>query len=96
MQITIVVTPKSDKQRLDWSLEFIDPRHLEDTYVSTLMSDISDTDTRFMQAPLREEYLRNRFRSYMNNLQLFKPDDTPFEPLVQFKENHVFFSNHPD
>lgn len=89
LQIIIIVSPKSDKQLLDWSLQFINPRQLENIYVATLMSDVSDADIRLMQPPPREEYLRNRFRSYMNHLQLFKADDSKFGLLIQLKDNVV-------
>lgn len=89
LQIAIIVTPKSEKQSLDWSLQFINPRQLENIYVATLMSDVSDADIRLMQPPPREEYLRNRFRSYMNNMQLFNTDDSKFGLLVQLKDHVV-------
>jgi hypothetical protein len=89
LQIVIIVAPKSDKQLLDWSLQFINPRQLENIYVATLMSDVSDADIRLMQPPPREEYLRNRFRSYMNHLQLFKADESKFGLIVQLKDNIV-------
>jgi hypothetical protein len=89
LQIVIIVSPKSEKQILDWSLQFINPRQLENIYVASLMSDVSDADIRLMQPPPREEYLRNRFRSYMNHLQLFKADDSKFNLLVQLKDRTV-------
>lgn len=89
LQIVIIIAPKSDQQMLDWSLQFINPRQLENTYVATLMSDVSDIDIRLMQPPPREEYLRNRFRSYMNRLQLFKADDSKFGLLIELKKNVV-------
>ena len=89
MQIVVIVAPKSDKQLLDWSIQFINPRHLENIYVASLMSDVSDADIRLMHPPLREEYLRNRFRSYMNNLQLFKADESKFELIARLKEHVV-------
>lgn len=95
LQIVIIVSPKSDKKFLDWSLQFINPRQLENTYVSTLMSDVSDADIRLMQPPPREEYLRNRFRSYMNNLQLFKADDNKFGLAIQLKGKVVYVEESP-
>jgi|SRR5579862_29120 len=87
--IAIIVTPKSEKQLLDWSLQIINARQLENIYVATLMSDVSDADIRLMQPPPREEYLRNRFRSYMNNMQLFNADDSKFGLLIQLKDHVV-------
>lgn len=89
MQIVIIVSPKSERSLLDWSIEFINPRQLENQYVSALMSDVSDEEVRLLQPSLREEYLRNRFRSYMNRFQLFKNDDTKLDLAIFLKENVV-------
>ncbi len=89
MQIVVIVAPKSERSLLEWSIEFINPRQLEDLYVSALMSDVSDDEVRLLQPAMRQEYLRNRFRSYMNRLQLFKGDDTKLELAVFLKDNKV-------
>lgn len=89
IEIVIIVAPKSERKLLDWSFQFVNPRLLEDRYVATLMSDVSDRDIRLLQPPLREEYLRNRFRSYMNRFQLFRSDDSKFELTVSLKDLQV-------
>jgi len=89
MQIVIIVAPETERSLLDWSIEFINPRLLEDCYVSSLMSDISDEDMRLLQPSLREEYLRNRFRSYMNRFQLFKADDSKFQLNIQLQDGNI-------
>lgn len=76
IQISITVDPSNDNKYLNWSVEFINPRLLEDRYVSLMMSDSSEEELRDLQPLVREEYLRNNFRSYMNRFQLFKADDT--------------------
>ncbi|MBS0651961.1 MAG: hypothetical protein JSR39_00370 [Verrucomicrobia bacterium] len=89
MQIVIIVSSKAERSLLEWSIEFINPRQLEDQYVSALMSDVSDDEVRLLQPAMREEYLRNRFRSYMNRFQLFKNDDTKLDLAIFLKENLV-------
>jgi hypothetical protein len=89
MQIVIIVAPKSEKSSLDWSIEFINPRLLEDQYVSSLMSDVSDDEVRLLQPSMREEYLRNRFRSYMNRFQLVKTDETRLELAIFLKDDLI-------
>ncbi len=79
IQITIVAAPPFQKKFLDWEVLFINPSQLEDQYVSTLISDVSDEDMTLMNPSTREEYLRNRFRSYMNRFRLFTSNDTKFE-----------------
>ncbi len=85
MQIVIIAEPARDQSILPWSLQFIDSRKLENEYVSLLQADESNEEINNLQPELREEYLRNRFRSYMNRLQLFKPNDVKFDlhPVVQ-------------
>lgn len=71
---------------LAWSVQFINPRVLEDQFISAMMSDVSDDDVRNLQPSLREDYLRNRFRSYMNRFQLLNADDSKFELNVELQK----------
>jgi hypothetical protein len=89
IEIVVIAAPKSERKLLDWSVQFVNPRLLEDNYVATLMSDVSDRDIRLLQPALREEYLRNRFRSYMNHFQLFCSDDSKFELAITLKDQHI-------
>lgn len=89
IEIVIIASPKSERQLLEWSVQFVNPRLLEDRYVATLMSDVSDHDIRLLQPALREEYLRNRFRSYMNRFQLFRADDSKFELTISLKDHQI-------
>ncbi len=79
IQINLIVAPPSQGRFLEWGVVFITPIELENEYVSALMSDVSDEDLHLMNPTLREEYLRNRFRSYMNKFRLFTAKDTKFE-----------------
>lgn len=89
MRISVVVTPSSERAFLEWSVEFINPRQLEEEYLSTFIANSPDHESNLLQPSLREEYLRNRFRSYMNRFQLFKGDDTPLNLSIRLNENHV-------
>ncbi len=89
IQIVIIATPPSQRQFLPWSIQFVNPNQLEDKYVSALMSDTSDEDIRLMRPSLREEYLRNRFRSYMNHFQLFYPDDSRFDLTAKIQGHSI-------
>jgi hypothetical protein len=92
IDFVVVVDPKSDNQKLDYSLQFINAKYLEDRYVSTLMSDVSDDSIHNLQPKLREEYLRNRFRSYTNRLKLFKHTKEPLDFSIQLIGNKIIFS----
>ena len=89
IQIVVIASPKHAKQKLDWNLQFINSIELENQYVETLMSDASDEDIRSMRPSLREEYLRNRFRSYMNRFELFKSEHIKFEIDAFIEENFI-------
>lgn len=89
LQIVIIAAPKTDSASLEWSVQFVNPSILEDRYVSTLMSDVSDDEVKALQPHLREEYLRNRFRSYMNRFQFFKSDDAKLDLNIELQNDKV-------
>lgn len=89
IQIIIIAEPTSSGQSLHWNLQFVGSSDLENEYISTLISDTSDENIRFMKPSLREEYLRNRFRSYMNRFELFRSSTMSFEFEAIIEEDFV-------
>lgn len=89
IEITIIATPKPDQNQLDWTVQFVNQKVLEDRYVSTLLSDTSDEDLHALQPKIREEYLRNRFRSYMNRFTLYKPDFKRLTLDIEMQGNKI-------
>lgn len=89
IEIVIIVDPKSERKLLDWSVQFAGTHQLENNYVAKLMPDISDRDLSLLQPTLREEYLRNRFRSYMNRFQLFRSSDNKFDMRMTLQGNKI-------
>jgi hypothetical protein len=89
LEISILLSPKNEKKQLDWSVQFLNPRVLEDKYVSILMSDDSSTDNDPSYTKRREEYLRGRFRHYMNRFQLYKSDREKFDLKVQLQDHKI-------
>jgi len=92
LEVIIIAMPKGETKGFEWSVQFINPKVLEDRYVSILMSDVSDDEIREMQQTLREEYLRNRFRSYMNRFQFFTPDDKKLELDIQLQDTNIIIN----
>ncbi|MCX6990735.1 MAG: hypothetical protein NTX49_06725 [Chlamydiae bacterium] len=92
IQIVVIAEPPTKKLLLDWSVQFVNTRLLEDAYVARLISDTSDEDLRMMKPNLREEYLRNRFRSYMNRFQLFTEDDEKFSLEASLENNKILIT----
>ncbi len=89
LQITIVAEPTRELGTLSSSLQFIDSRSLEDYYIEQLRANPAEDDANDLQTDLREEYLRNRFRSYMARMQLFNPDDSRFDVQAILQGNLV-------
>ncbi len=89
IELVVITGQKPEKSKLDWSLQFINPRVLEDRYVSILLSDVSDKEITELQPVVREEYLRNRFRSYMNRLRLYSQDYEKLQLNVELIGNKV-------
>jgi hypothetical protein len=69
IQIAVDVNAELRKP-LNWSVQIISAQKLEDEYVEHLLAELDHEDLRFMQFNQRQEYLRNRFRSYMQRLRL--------------------------
>ena len=89
LQISITFTPENKKRPIDWGVIFINQRTMENQYVSKFMSDSSDELIHGLLPSLREEYLRNRFRSYMNHFKLYNSNDTNFELDIKLENGEV-------
>lgn len=89
LQIEIIVIPQAKQEILSWNLQLVNPRELEDQYVQAFNGELVDPDILLLAPILREEYLRNRFRSYVNRLQLFKVDETKLNLSVSLKKNLI-------
>jgi len=93
LEISVVMAPKSEQRLLDWSIQFINPRLLEDRFVSILLSDNLNNDS--LPLRQREEYLRNRFRNYMNRFQLYKSAEEKLDLEIELKETAVHIQETP-
>lgn len=89
IQIEIIVIPQAKQQILSWNVQLANPRQLEDQYVQAFNGEIADPDILLLAPILREEYLRNRFRSYVNRLRLFKTDETKLGLSISLKKNVI-------
>jgi len=92
MQIVIVAAPKSERDKLLWSLQFVYPHELENRYVAKVLSQSSDEMLNDLQPQLREEYLRNRFRNYMTNFRLFTLEKEKLVLDIELKANTIMVS----
>ena len=81
MEMVIIASPKTERETLLWNVQFMYPHELEDRYVAKVLSEASD-EVLDMQPHLREDYLRNRFRSYMNRFRLYTPKNQKLFDLL--------------
>lgn len=87
IQISIIVHPNENK--LTWSVQFQNPRILEDRYVATHLSAQTSRFENPAFSKQKQEYLRNRFRNYMNHFQLYKSQNEKLELSITIDKNQV-------
>lgn len=97
IQIVVVAAPKSERENLLWNAQFMYPHELENRYVAKVMSESTD-EPGDIQPHLREDYLRNRFRSYMNRFRLYTPDKKKLSLKIELKANAISINpqNYPN
>lgn len=82
LEIVIVSSPKQEREILEWSLEFINPKELEDMYVAYSLGNFTlEKNASPLVSKKREELLRKRFSDYMRRLTLY----TTAEHKLQLK-----------
>jgi hypothetical protein len=88
IQIVIIASPKSERETLLWNAQFMYPHELEDRYVAKVMAQ-SNNDLLDMQPLLLEDYLRNRFRSYMNRFRVYTPNKNKLSLKIELQANSI-------
>ena len=84
-RIQIIIIPSSQNEFL-WHAQFIYPHELEDKYVAKITSEKPKSHY------LREEYLRNRFRNYMNRFRLYTKDGEKLRLNIKLEGKNVKIS----
>lgn len=88
IQIVIVAAPKSEREKLLWNVQFMYPSELEDRYVAKVMSESTD-EISDVHPHLREDYIRNRFRSYMNRFRLYTQKQSKLLLHIELEEDSI-------
>ncbi len=72
IELEIIAAPRTEREKLEWNVGFIDDTHLEDTYVAFLLSH-AKANAEFLppKSREREKYFRKRFRTYMQQFTLY-------------------------
>lgn len=72
IELEIVAAPRTEREKLEWNVGFIDDTHLEDTYVAFLLSHAkANAESLPLKSREREKYFRKRFRTYMQQFTLY-------------------------
>jgi len=88
IQMVIVAAPKSERETLLWNAQFMYPHELENRYIAKVMS-ASNDEVFDVQPHLLEDYLRNRFRSYMNRFRLYTPNNNKLSLKIELQANSI-------
>lgn len=91
IEIVITASPKNERNILVWSLQFINPRELEDTYVAFSITNSSVTkNNQTIGIPKKqEELLRKRFREYMRRMMLYLSETRKLHIKSSLEGNQV-------
>jgi len=92
ISIVFIISSTSIEDDLDWSVQFINPKTCEDLYVTRMITEIKDEELLDLNPRVREEYLRNRFRNYMNRFQLCDAEGNPLQLYGSLKGREVSIS----
>ena len=88
IQVVIVAAPKSERELLLWNVQLIYPSELEDRFVAKMLSESGD-EVSDIQPHLREDFLRNRFRSYMDRFRLYTPNNKKLHLDITLQANSI-------
>lgn len=88
MEVVIIASPKAERETLLWNVQFMYPHELEDRYVAKVLSESND-EVFDVQPHLLEDYLRNRFRSYMHRFRLYTPQNQKLSLKIQLQANSI-------
>jgi hypothetical protein len=98
LEVVIVPAMKDQSVEFRWSVLFVDPKRLEETYVTLALANELDADTHIegskaLQQHLaeRERFFRARFQNYMRRFLLYKEKDVPLTlDITKDPTGHVF------
>lgn len=88
IEIVIIASPKSERDTLLWNAQFMYPHDLEDRYIAKVRAQ-SNSEMLDVQPHLLEDYLRNRFRSYMNRFRIYTPGSNKLSLKIELQANSI-------
>lgn len=95
LQLSIIAAPPKEREILEWSLEVINPKKLEDTYLAFLMTNLRSAKGGQNALPKRREALiRKRFQDYLYRLTLYVSSTQPLNLESNLLENQLIINNY--
>lgn len=90
----LVSVNDKDMTSITTSLQFINPRILEDDFVSYCLQNKVCKHLESMSPLLADDYLRNRFKTYMATMQLFHDKEHKVELIPMVENSMVVLHEH--
>ena len=88
VQVVVIAAPQSERETLLWSAQFLYPHELENRYVAKVLASTPE-EAVGIQPLMREEYLRNRFRHYMNRFRFYTADKEKLNLKITLQGNTI-------
>jgi hypothetical protein len=90
LELLVVAAPSTEPPHsLPWSVQFVNEEQLENTYIEKAVKELYDKRIQNLQPQLRDTYLRNRFRNYMRQLELFIAPDKKLLLDIQLEDHSI-------
>ncbi len=87
IELVAITAPKTETKLLPWSIQFINPRSLEDKYVEKITaSTLGDFDNNYQMPEIQ---LRERFRHYMRQFRLYKDSTFLLDLEIELKRSGI-------
>lgn len=85
----IVAAPQNTQESLDWAVEFIDEKALEEAFLDASLKQAEEQWEGESLSKYSEQTIRSRFRNYMRKLVFFTEDGKPLNLRAQFNANTI-------
>jgi hypothetical protein len=85
--LIVVAAPKTAQENLNWTIEFIDDRALEDAFVKATLKKEKYSEEAFTK--FSEQTIRERFRDYLRKLVFFREDGSRLQLAAQLEANTI-------
>ena len=89
IEIVIVAAPTSERKILQWSVEIIDPKEMEDTYIAFMNNEQKEAGLQTSTLKTREAILGKRFQEYLQKLALYTADGQRLKIISTLENNKI-------